>query len=226
MYRCVLHGEKMENQYYIKPLLAMIKGNFARNGIEADESNTEKYIALAKEKNLKLYHFKRTDRLLPRISKAIGILKGLYFESILDVGSGRGAFLLPFMDTFPYVRVTSLDILDKRYNMLKDMQNGGLEGFTALKEDICTSSLPDKSVDVVTMLEVLEHIPDFEKAISNAIRLARKYIVLSVPSKEDDNEEHIHLLTKEILTKCFNAHGVTKISFDSVPEHLIALVKI
>ena len=96
-------------------------------------------------------------------------LKGLYFDSLLDVGSGRGAFLLPFMDTFPYVSVTSLDILDKRYQMLKDMEIGGLEMFEARKESICETALIEKSFDVVTMLEVLEHIPDYEKAIENRL---------------------------------------------------------
>jgi 2-polyprenyl-3-methyl-5-hydroxy-6-metoxy-1,4-benzoquinol methylase len=51
-------------------------------------------------------------------------------------------------------------------------------------------------VDIVTLLEVLEHIPDVEKAVA-AVRMARKYVVVSVPSKEDNNPEHIHLLTKK-----------------------------
>lgn len=216
----------MENQYYLKPLIAVIRGNFMRNGLNFNENELESNFTLAKERGLRLYHFKRSDRLLPRISKALGILKGLYFDSLLDVGSGRGAFLLPFMDTFPYVSVTSLDILDKRYQMLKDMEIGGLEMFEARKESICETALPEKSFDVVTMLEVLEHIPDYEKAIENAVKIAKKYILISVPSHEDDNEEHINLLTKEILTKCFSAHGVSKISFDNVPEHLIAIIKI
>ena len=225
----------MENQYYIRSALAMIKGNFARNGIESPlmdksidsltDNEIESVFAKAREQGLKLYHFKRSDRLLPRVSKILGILRGLYFESLLDVGSGRGAFLLPFMDTFPHISVKSVDILDKRIEMLRDMQNGGLENFTAEKKNIC--DLQDsKAVDVVTMLEVLEHIPNYEKAIENAVRLAKKYVILSVPSHEDDNEEHINLLTKEILTKCFNAQGVTKISFDEVHGHLIAIIQI
>lgn len=225
----------MENQYYIKSALAMIKGAFARIGIkdtllEKDiycltENEIKSIFDKAREQGLKLYHFKKSDRLLPRISKILGILKSFYFESLLDVGSGRGAFLLPFMDTFPHISVKSVDILDKRIEMLKDMQNGGLENFTAEKKNIC--DLQDsKAVDVVTMLEVLEHIPNYEKAIENAVRLAKKYVIVSVPSHEDNNEEHINLLTKEILTKCFNTQGVQKISFDEVHEHLIAIIKI
>ena len=46
----------------------------------------------------------------------------------------------------------------------------------------------------ITLLEVLEHIPNVGQAIKNACRIASKYIILTVPSKEDDNPEHIHLL--------------------------------
>ena len=77
-----------------------------------------------------------------------------------------------------------------------------------------------------TLLEVLEHIPQVEKAIENAVRIAREYVIVSVPSKEDDNEEHIHLLTKEKLTAYFEKCNITKISFDNVHGHLIAIVRI
>ena len=77
-----------------------------------------------------------------------------------------------------------------------------------------------------TLLEVLEHIPQVEKAIENAVRIAREYVIVSVPSKEDDNEEHIHLLTKERLTAYFNACGIKKLSFDGVPGHLFMIAKI
>ena len=73
---------------------------------------------------------------------------------------------------------------------------------------------------MVTLLEVLEHIPAVEQAVLNAVRLAERYIVVSVPSKPDNNPEHIHLLTKEKLTALFGAVGVTKLHFDGVNGHL------
>ncbi|MCD8132102.1 MAG: class I SAM-dependent methyltransferase, partial [Lachnospiraceae bacterium] len=84
--------------------------------------------------------------------------------------------------------------------------------------------LPDKSVDVVTMLEVLEHIPDVEAAVNSAVRIARKHIVVSVPSKPDDNPEHIHLLTRDRLTELFTGAGCRKLNFDGVNGHLIMIV--
>ena len=56
--------------------------------------------------------------------------------------------------------------------------------------------------------------------------MAKKYVVVTVPSKEDDNPEHIHLLTKEKLTSYFTSCGVERLSFDGVPGHLFMIAKI
>ena len=73
------------------------------------------------------------------------------------------------------------------------------------------------------MLEVLEHIPRVKDAIAAAIRAAKKYIVITVPSKEDENPEHIHLLTKARLTEIFNSLGVYRLSFEGVNGHLFMI---
>ena len=97
---------------------------------------------------------------------------------------------------------------------------------TVTQDDVCTVDMGENVADVVTMLEVLEHIPDVEAAIRNAVRMARHYVVITVPSKEDDNPEHIHLLTKDKLTRCFQACGVTRLTFDGVPGHLFMMARI
>ena len=58
------------------------------------------------------------------------------------------------------------------------------------------------------------------------MKMARNYVVVSVPSKEDDNPEHIHLLTKDILTKLFADAGCTKLHFGGVNGHLIMMATI
>ena len=230
----------MLDRYYIKYAVAYIIGYLKKNNktnllpnnlLEKplDLFDSEDFLSvlnLGEKLNVKLYHFKKTDRLLPRVNKTLGFLKSLYFESLLDVGSGRGVFLLPFLEEFSYIKVTSLDILDKRYEMLNNIALGGVENLTVYKKDICAGAILPKSVDVVTMLEVLEHIPNVKKAIENAVKIAKQYVVITVPSKEDDNPEHIHLLTKNILTQYFNDAGVKKLSFDGVNGHLFMVAKI
>ena len=230
----------MNERYYTKYAVSAARGSLKRIGTEAllppellerditllSEEECEEIINTAKANDIKLYHFKKSDRMLPRVHKVLGFLKGVYFENLLDVGSGRGVFLLPFMEEFSHIPVTSIDILDKRINLLSDIKNGGIENLSVMKASICDKPFLDKSFDVVTMLEVLEHIPDVESAIKSAVKIARKYIVITVPSKEDDNPEHIHLLTKSILTEYFNNAGAEKLTFDSVPGHLFMIAKL
>ena len=171
---------------------------------------------------LRMYHFKKKD-LLPRVNMVLGILKGIQPESLLDVGSGRGVFLFPFLQHFSWVPVTSLDVLAHRVEMLQCIHAGGVTQLNALQQDICTWDMPDDSFDVVTMLEVLEHIKDVQAAVNAAVRLAKRYVILSVPSKPDDNPEHIHLLTKDILTELFQNTGCHKLHFDGVNGHLLMM---
>ena len=229
----------MDKRYYTKYAAAAVLGRLKRtkkeNLVSAEllekpldelsQADIAEIFAVARENGIDLYHFKRTE-LLPRVRKVLGFLKGVYFETLLDVGSGRGVFLLPFLEEFPYVSATSVDVLDKRVEMLTDIRNGGVENLKVLKANVCEQPLANKSVDVVTLLEVLEHIPDVESAIRAAVNMAKEYVVVTVPSKEDDNPEHIHLLTKAKLTAYFNACGVEKLSFDGVPGHLIMIGRI
>ena len=190
------------------------------------ESDFDEILGKADIGGVKLYHFKSTHNDMPRVKKVLGFLKGLYFESLLDVGSGRGVFLIPFMENFPYISVTSLDLLDKRIEFLENIRNGGVSNLTVKKADICTQPFKEKSFEVVTLLEVLEHISEVEDAIYAAVKMARSYVVATVPSKKDDNPEHIHLLTKNKLTEYFEKAGATNLSFDEVPGHLFMIAKV
>ena len=230
----------MDERYYSTFACAQVRGQAIRKGVDLglDPDLLEKPLELlnddeksaildrAKESGMKLYHFKRSDGTLPRVTRVLGFLKAIYFESLLDVGSGRGVFLLPFLEKFPYIPVTSIDIIDRRVEMLSDITKGGIDRLIVKKASICDRPFPPRSFDVVTLLEVLEHIPDVESAIRSAVETARKYVIVTVPSKEDSNPEHIHLLTKDVLTRYFNACGVTKLSFESVPGHLFMIARI
>ena len=163
---------------------------------------------------------------LPRVRRVLGFLRTVPFESLLDVGSGRGAFLIPFLEQFPHVSVTAVDLLPERVEFLETLRRGGIRNLTVRKADICMRPLPEKSVDIVTLLEVLEHIPRVEEAVKAAVETARKHVVVTVPSKEDSNPEHIHLLTKERLTVLFEAAGCSRLRFDGVQGHLFMVATI
>ena len=208
-----------EQLYYEKLAEAYVLGYIMRHDLDIQPSSM---IEWAKEQNLKIYHFKKKEY-LPRVKRVLGFLKGISFENMLDVGSGRGVFLFPFLEEFPWIDVTSIDILPKRVEFLENIRLGGIDYLHVNEANLCTQPFPENSFDVITLLEVLEHIPDVESAIKAAVKMARKYIVVSVPSKPDDNPEHIHLLTKDVLTDLFGKAGCTKLKFDGVNGHLIMM---
>lgn len=175
---------------------------------------------------MKLHYFKVKDD-LPRVQRVLSFLHGIIpagqCNTLLDVGSGRGVFLFPLLRDFSSLEITSLDILPHRMELLQCLHDGGINNLHPLQADICTWNAPDKSFDVVTMLEVMEHIPDTEAVVRNAVRLARNYIIVSVPSKPDDNPEHIHLFSNEDLQTLFLRHGCTSVKFMSVTNHRIMI---
>ncbi|MGN0777745.1 MAG: class I SAM-dependent methyltransferase [Aristaeellaceae bacterium] len=228
-----------EERYDVRTAAAWILGHARHTGVPvlpaslqektADactEDELVQLVALGSAADLKLYPFKADTQQLARIRRTLGFLHSLTFTSMLDVGSGRGVFLIPFMKAFPWVQVTSLDLLDKRVTFLQELADGGFPQLHVRKQDICTQPFPDDSFDVVCLLEVLEHIPAVEQAITAAVRMARQYVVVTVPSKPDDNPEHIHLLTKDKLTRMFGAAGCTRLHFDDVEGHLFLVATI
>ncbi len=227
----------MENEYLRRTAAAYVRGYANRTGIalnkdlcekpiyELSEQGLDMLFSAGKTCGLKMYRFK-SHRDMPRVKMVMGFLRSVMPESLIDVGSGRGVFLLPFLEDFAGVAVTSVDILPYRVEFLNDISQGGYPNLTVLQADICTAPLPERSADVVTMLEVLEHIPDVEAAVEAAVRAAGKFVVATVPSKPDNNPEHIHFLTKDKLTALFEKAGCKKIAFDGVNGHLFMTARV
>ena len=83
---------------------------------------------------------------LPREQVVMSFLQGIVptglCRSLLDVGSGRGAFLFPLLREFPDLKVTSLDILPHRIELLQCLHDGGLNNLHVHMADICTWDAP------------------------------------------------------------------------------------
>lgn len=221
-----------QDNYHIQPAIAFIRSQLpdktsnilgGHSLQDLNDDQIEQLIQLGREKGLKLHRFKKTMG-LPRVSKVIGYLHAFYPKTLLDIGTGRGVFLWPFMETFTNTEVTSLDILSHRIEFLNDVKNGGMSLLKAQLADIKEYDAPDESFDVVTFLETLEHIPEPEKALLNAFRMAGRALILSVPSKEDDNPEHIHLLDERSFRKALSGHDDCSLSFEYVPNHMLVYI--
>jgi ubiquinone/menaquinone biosynthesis C-methylase UbiE len=174
---------------------------------------------------LPLHYFKRVP-LLPRIQWALGVIHSLQPASVLDVGSGRGKFLWPLLDAFPSLPVTAVDADARRARDLEAVHLGGIERLTVRQADAARLPFDDDSYDVVTLLEVLEHIPRPEPALAEALRVARRTLLLSAPSRPDENPEHLHLFTDGQLRGMLAACGVTHVKLGRVPGHWVVVASL
>ena len=174
---------------------------------------------------LEMHKFKRTMG-LARVRRVFGLLQSFAPGNLLDVGSGRGAFLWPLLDEFPELPVTAIDQDPVRARDIEAVRMGGIDRLTGHRMDITELAFERRSFDVVTALEVLEHIPAVPEALAEIVRVARRFVVLSVPSKPDDNPGHIHLLDQDRLRRLFADLGITRVRFDYVPGHLVAVANV
>lgn len=174
---------------------------------------------------LRLHRFKRTTE-LPRVSKVLSILQGIEPSNLLDIGSGHGTFLWPLLDSFPDLMVTAVDKEESRVGVVQAVARGGVDRLNGSVEDATKLSFEDASFDVVTILEVIEHVPEAMKALAEAIRVARRCVIVSVPAREDQAPHHTHLFTPERLEEMMRLAGAARTTSDLVQNHLIMIGKI
>lgn len=224
-------------EYYETLAAAYVRGRLADTAVakqhphlfavpldQLDANASQQVIAVGVRAGLRLHRFKRSV-VLPRVRVVLGTLRGIQPDELLDIGSGRGAFLWPLLDAFPGLPVTAVDVLDYRVADIQAVGAGGIATLSALHGDITSVQVAPGGHDVVTMLEVLEHIPDTRAALRAAAHAARRFLILSVPSKPDNNPEHIHLFDEATLRSLLAEVGMGKVTVDYVLNHLILVAR-
>ena len=185
--------------------------------------SNEDALGAGADAGIRIHRFKRTSG-LQRVRKVLGILQGLAPAELLDVGSGRGVFLWPLLDRFPAPPVTAIDVLDYRVADIDAVRRGGIDRLTALRADVTDLPLVDDAVDCSTALEVLEHLENPAAAAAELVRVTRRFVVASVPSKADDNPEHIQLFDGDSLRQLFLDAGARRVGIEYILNHIIAVV--
>lgn len=97
-------------------------------------------------------------------------------DSLLEVGCGEGIIINSLKNK--YEKICGIDISNEA---LKHVKTPKIQG------RIENIPFPDNSFDIVLCCEVLEHLPStiYEKALKEIQRVAKKYLLISVPNGED-----------------------------------------
>lgn len=197
---------------------------YVRGMLGAPDLDDAAAIARAAPAGLDLHRFKRNPQ-LARIRPVLGALRGFGARRLVDLGSGRGAFVWPLLDELPDLCVTATDVLAHRARLFAAVGAGGIARLTGVRADLTALPYADASVDCVTALEVFEHLPGDApaRAVREALRVARTAVIASVPSREDDNPDHVQLFDAAQLTALFEAAGARRVRTEHVLNHLIAI---
>ena len=97
--------------------------------------------------------------------------------SVLDLGCGDGSFLTCLRDRVPDLAVKGADVSETALEVARG------RGIETIALDLADPgvSLPG-TYDVVTALEVIEHLPDAESVTLAAADAARRHLIVSVPN--------------------------------------------
>ena len=96
-------------------------------------------------------------------------------DTILDVGCGDGYITNVLAEKYI---VTGMDVSEEALKYIKCETCVG---------NIIDIPFPDKSFDLIVINDVLEHIEDeyYQQALSELVRVSRKYVLVTVPNEED-----------------------------------------
>ncbi|MBW4636266.1 MAG: class I SAM-dependent methyltransferase [Iphinoe sp. HA4291-MV1] len=100
------------------------------------------------------------------------------FQDILEVGGGQSGLTALL---FPEAKVTNID-LNPEYTQAPCNQQKRVRFVCADATDL---PFKNQSFDAVTMFDLLEHVPDDKKAVSEALRVLRSggFLLISTPNE-------------------------------------------
>jgi SAM-dependent methyltransferase len=141
------------------------------------------------------------------LEKLGGVLQTFEWQSLLDVGCGEGFVDYFIMENFTGSTITGVDSDQHAIEVAKNIN----PKVSYIKTNADTLDFADSSFDAVICIEVLEHIEDYEKVISELARISKGPVIISVPwfpmyqvtnfligknwSRLGEHPDHIHQFT-------------------------------
>jgi ubiquinone/menaquinone biosynthesis C-methylase UbiE len=99
--------------------------------------------------------------------------------SVLDVGCGEGVLTEQWADKLNGGRIVGIDLDDPKLRAEWDTRRRPNLEYRA--EDATHLSFADDEFDLASAIEVLEHVPDPERTVSEMARVAKRWLLVSVP---------------------------------------------
>jgi 2-polyprenyl-3-methyl-5-hydroxy-6-metoxy-1,4-benzoquinol methylase len=100
-------------------------------------------------------------------------------QSILDVGCGEGVLTEQWADKLGSGRIVGIDLDDPKLKAEWDKRRRANLEYRV--EDATKLSFADNEFDMATAIEVLEHVPDPVRTVAEMARVARSWVLVSVP---------------------------------------------
>jgi ubiquinone/menaquinone biosynthesis C-methylase UbiE len=118
---------------------------------------------------------------------------------VLDVGSCFG-FLPLLLAERPANRVTASDLSGGTMRLLDSVAAGRGLQVSTLVCDAARIPVPDRSADTVSVIHLLEHLsPGHGSAVvREALRIARRQVVVAVPVEEESSAAYGHICTVDL----------------------------
>lgn len=178
-------------------------------------------------------------KLFDNFYKSLGnILQNFNSEDkILEVGCGAGESSRRIREVLKNNFFEASDYDERYVNVLSSMNLD----FKISKESVYSLKRLDSEFERVIMLEVLEHLTDYDSALKELFRVASRSVVISVPNEPlwrilnmmrlrylknwGNTPGHINHFSKRSLVNILNKHGKVKNIYTPVPWIIIECEK-
>jgi SAM-dependent methyltransferase len=126
-------------------------------------------------------------------------------ESVLDVGCGEGVLTADWAERLDGRRIVGIDLDDPK--LRSEWSTRARPNLEFRAEEATSLSFGADEFDMATAIEVLEHLPEPEATLAEMARVARRWLLVSVP--------------REPLWRALNmARGAYWRSLGNTPGHL------
>jgi SAM-dependent methyltransferase len=100
-------------------------------------------------------------------------------ESVLDVGCGEGVLTTEWAERLGHRRIVGIDLEDPK--LAQEWAAHHRPNLEFRAEEATSLSFADHEFDMATAIEVLEHVPEPQATLSEMARVARRWLLVSVP---------------------------------------------